>query len=91
VPQWIRTGNEIRLDWGNGLAVGYVRDGCASGPVLEPDVWSQAKESARILLTGVRVDADTQDGYFGVTVSPDCEVSVRREEGLQRGIPDGLP
>jgi len=87
---WIRTGNEIRLDWGNGLAVG--RQGRVRIRTrLEPAVWDQGKESARILFTGVRVDADTQDGYFGVTVSPDCEVSVRREEGLQARDPRRTP
>ncbi len=79
---WKAVGNELRLQWDHGLAPGRL------GRVrlrtrLHGDVWSLAKESARILVTGILVDGTPQHGHLAVDASPDCQVTVRREEGLQ--------
>jgi hypothetical protein len=80
----------IQLDWKNGLEPG--REGRVRIRTrLDSKVWNRERESGKIVLIGAQVDADTQDGYFAVTTAPDCEVSVRREEGLQARDPRRTP
>jgi len=87
---WRAVGNEVRLQWNHGLAPrrpGRVR----LRTRLHGEVWSLAKESARILVTGILVEGAPQNGHLAVDASPDCQLTVRREEGLQGQDPRRTP
>ena len=90
LAEWTVEAGVLRLDWKNGLAAG------SEGRIrvrtrLDSQVWSRDRESARIAISGVRAEGDTQDGYLGVMASADCQVSVRREEGMQGRDPRRTP
>lgn len=79
---WREVGNEVRIQWGRGLTPG--RPGRVRlWTRLHGDLWSAAKESARVLMTGVMVEGASQSGNLVVEATPDCRLAVVREEGLR--------
>jgi hypothetical protein len=88
--RWQEVGNEVRLQWDGGLTTG--RPGRVRLRTrLHADVWSSAKESARVLMTGVLVDGASRSANLVLQASPDCRLTVLREEGLRGQDPRRTP